>query len=1165
MMNRGSRHSSGTREPYWCDKRRHKRARTGHWVQLAAAVCFLWGQCALALDPTLDVSQYAHTAWTTRDAFFKSPAVAIAQTPDGYLWLGTKMGLLRFDGVRSNPWTPPDGEHLPSSSVVSLVAARDGTLWVGTDAGIASWDGKELKRYHELDQQRILTLLEDREGTVWIGGQSDPASLLCAVRTGRMRCWGQDGALGRSVFSLYEDSKGCLWVGSASGLWRWNPGPEKVYVLPRTVPPLQLNDLNEGGDGRLLIAMRGGVMQFTNGQAEHYSLPDGPKPYSARRLLRDRSGSLWIGTIDRGLLHVHHGRTDVFSRSDGLSGEIVQNMLEDREGNVWVVTNGGIDRFREYAVSNISSQQGLSTDAGGSVLAAGDGNVWIGTFHDLNRWDHGKVTVFDKRNGLPDNKPQAQYEDYRGRIWVFTSRGLALFENGKFTQIKGVPGGDVRSIAGDRAENLWLAEDRSLLHLRSMKLVEQISWSQFGQKLPANELIIDQEHGGLWLGFGASDRVAYFKEGKIHSSYTAADGLGKGTVTSLHLDKHGALWAATQSGLSIIKDGRIVTLTSNDGLGCDAVDWAIEDDNGSAWLQMPCGLLRIQAAELDAWLVDKSQKIHPTVFDGADGFFPRADPLATYSPRVSKGPDGKLWFLSSGGVSAIDPNHLPFNNLPPPVYIERVVADDRSHNVSNAMHLPPRVHSVTIDYAALSLAVPEKVRFRIKLEGLDYEWQDVGTRRQAFYTNLPPRNYRFLVMACNNSGVWNKQGASMDFTIDPAYYQTSWFRALCVAAFLALLWAAYLMRVRHLQQHERKLRDVVETIPTIAWTALPDGWVDFSNHHWEEYTGLSIEKGSGSGWEAAVHPDDVKRHAEKWRASVASGELFENEARYRRVDGEYRWFLVRAVPLRDRGGKIRKWYGTKTDIEDRKRAEQLQTELAHMNRVTTLGELAASISHELKQPITAAMTNANTGLRWLKRAQPDVEEASEAIKRVVKDGARAADIIDRLRSLCKNSPPERESLDLNEIIREMVVLLRGEANRCAISIRSDVSANLPRTMADRVQVQQVLMNIMLNGIESMSETGGVLTVKSQISRDGQVLVSISDTGIGLPTGKADQIFSAFFTTKPQGSGMGLAISRSIIESHRGRLWATANDGRGATFHFTLPVAVEEVKAPAGGS
>jgi signal transduction histidine kinase len=225
-----------------------------------------------------------------------------------------------------------------------------------------------------------------------------------------------------------------------------------------------------------------------------------------------------------------------------------------------------------------------------------------------------------------------------------------------------------------------------------------------------------------------------------------------------------------------------------------------------------------------------------------------------------------------------------------------------------------------------------------------------------------------------------------------------------------------------------------------------------------------------------------------------------------------------------------------------------------------LGELAASISHELKQPIASAMANAQASLRWLKRAQPDLDQACRSAEAIVKDEVRAADIIDRLRSLYKKTPPQRESVEVDKIIGEMVLLLQGEANEHAVSIRTDLAADLPKILADRVQLQQVLMNLMLNGIEAMKETGGVLPVKTGRSECGQVLISVSDTGVGLPTGKADEVFNAFFTTKSQGSGMGLAISRSIVESHGGRLWATSHDGRGATFHFSLPTAVGKVSA-----
>jgi PAS domain S-box-containing protein len=367
-------------------------------------------------------------------------------------------------------------------------------------------------------------------------------------------------------------------------------------------------------------------------------------------------------------------------------------------------------------------------------------------------------------------------------------------------------------------------------------------------------------------------------------------------------------------------------------------------------------------------------------------------------------------------------------------------------------------------------------------------------------------------------------------------------------------------RVQQLRREEGKLREAIETIPAMALIIGPDGAVQFRNRRWAEYTGLS-QLGNAEGFEkTAIHPEDLDRHVRRWGASLASGEPFEEEMRIRRTDGEYRWFLSRAVPLRDKRGKVVKWYGAATDIQDRKLAEELQAELAHTNRVSTLGELAASISHELKQPISAAVMSAQASLRWLNRDQPDLDEPRRATAESVKDGVRAAHIIDRLGSLFKKTPPQRESVDVDEIIGEMVMLLRGEANRYVVSIHTNLAAELPKITADRVQLQQVLMNLMLNGIEAMKETGGVLTVKTEPGEGGQVLISVSDTGVGLPAGRADEIFNAFFTTKPQGTGMGLAISRSVVESHGGRLWATSHDGRGATFHFSLPTAVMEVSA-----
>jgi len=763
---------------------------------------------ASALDPSLDISQYAHTAWKVREGFSKGTIETIAQTPDGYLWLGTEFGLLRFDGVRAVPWQPPSGEHLPSSDIRSLIAARDGTLWIGTVKGLASWKDGKLTQYPELAKQNVYTLLEDSGGTVWAGGLGTHTGSLCAIQGGRAQCVGEDGSLGYGVLSLYEDSGGNLWAGAATGLWRWKPGSPRLYPMPEPKP--QIRSLIEGDNGALLIGMLDGIRRLVDGKAETYPLSAGLQ-FRPNRLFRDRNGGLWIGTLDRGLLHVHQGRTDVFAESDGLSGDQVFSLFEDREGNIWVATGNGLDRFRDLAIPTISVKQGLSNGNPLSVLAARDGNVWLGTQDGLNRWNDGQVTIYRKRSGLPDDAIESLFQDDGGRIWVSTHSGVARLENGRFTPVGALPGGVVHSIAGDSAGNLWISyQNDGLFHLLGGDVVEQIPWAKLGHKDYAWSLLSDSLQGGLWLGFFQGG-VAYFKDGQVRASYAASDGLGEGRVTGLQLERDGTLWAATEGGLSRVNNGHVTTLTSKNGLPCDTVHWSMEDNEHSVWLYTACGLVRIARPELDAWAADPKRTIQVTVFDSSDGVRIHAT-NSGYSPRVAKTADGKLWFTPFDGVSVIDPRHLAFNQLPPPVHIEQVIADGKSYwqNLSgdaSSSHprLPPLVRDLQIDYTALSLVAPEKVRFRYKLEGLDFDWQDAGNRRQAFYNNLAPRKYRFRVIACNNSGVWNEQGAALDFAIAPAYWQTNWFRALCLLTFAAMLWTVYQLRVRTLERRQAVL------------------------------------------------------------------------------------------------------------------------------------------------------------------------------------------------------------------------------------------------------------------------------------------------------------------------------------------------------------------------
>ncbi|HME39348.1 MAG TPA: two-component regulator propeller domain-containing protein [Steroidobacteraceae bacterium] len=802
----------------------------------AAVALLVHSPAAFALD-ALDLTQYAHTAWTA-EAGFKGTTRSIVQTPDGYLWLGTEFGLVRFDGVRFVPWIPPPGERLPSSDILSLVAARDGTLWIGTLEGLSSWNNGRLLHYPEFAHEPVLALLEDQGGTVWVGG----AGKICAIRGGSVECHEIDapsgegahygyGNRGQGVYSLYEDNERRLWAATESGLWQWTPGPPRRWLTQSTETQ---QALAQGDHSTGLIAITEtylNLRQITGEKTEEYVLPGFRRPFKPFRLLRDRHGALWIGTSQQGVLHVHHGKTTQFAPSNGLSGGAVQSLFEDREGTIWVGTTNGLDRFREPAVFTVSAFHGLSIPAL-SVLSAHDGSLWIGGVDGVNRWNRGQVTIYRSVTspnrhgpaaqegtanpgpgelhegprevadpGLPSNETGSLLEDQRGRVWVSTSRGVAWFENGRFTRALGVPVGIANAIIADKNEGVWISYPGSgLFHVVDGRAIDSVAWpwshQQHDPRLSA--IIADPVRDGLWLGF-LDGGIAHVKDGQVDASIGNKNGLGAGEVWHLYIDRGGTLWVATQSGLSRVKEGSIATLTTKNGLPCDAVRWVMEDDVSSLWLYTACGLLRISQTELGAWASNPNYAIHTSVYDSSDGI--RLHELINgNSPVVTKSVDGKLWFAHSDGVSAIDPRDLSFNRLPPPVHIEQISADGKTYGAGEGLRLPPRVRDLSIDYTALSLVAPEKVRFRYKLEGQDLEWKEVLNSRHVQYSNLAPGSYRFRVIASNNSGLWNEHGDSREFSIAPAYWQSNWFRTACVLAFAGSLWLLYRLRLRHISR-----------------------------------------------------------------------------------------------------------------------------------------------------------------------------------------------------------------------------------------------------------------------------------------------------------------------------------------------------------------------------
>ncbi len=509
----------------------------------------------------------------------------------------------------------------------------------------------------------------------------------------------------------------------------------------------------------------------------------------------DRSRSLWIGTGNEGLVRHVHGRIERFSRVDGLSGDVINTIFEDREGNVWVATSSGLDRFRDVKVATLTSREGLP---GGDVLAvtaSRDGSVWIGEDSALLHWREGGISVYGAGQGLPGNATTSLLEDSRGRLWVGVDNGLAWWERGRFFSFS-MPDasavGVVRAMVEDRDGSVWVATtqaDHALLHIRGERLVEIVPAERIGG--PQISAIAAHPEGGVWLGLIDSELKLY-RNGRVES-ITKLDSPDRRLLYGLLPGTHG-LWLITSRGLGLLRNGTLSTLDTRRGLPCDDVEDAVPGDDGSLWVKTLCGLVRIPAGELDAWSAHPERRVRVRVLDAFDG---AQTGLSPFTPRSTKSLDGRLWFaLEGGGLQVLDPKRMKDNAVPPPVRILRVTADRKSYAPESRLRLPPLTGEVEIDYTALSLTIPEKVRFRYRLAGAGGDWHDAGMRREAFFTNLKPGSYRFSVVACNNDGVWNPQAATLDFTVLPAFYQTRAFLLLCVAAVTLLAWAGYRWQIR---------------------------------------------------------------------------------------------------------------------------------------------------------------------------------------------------------------------------------------------------------------------------------------------------------------------------------------------------------------------------------
>jgi ligand-binding sensor domain-containing protein/signal transduction histidine kinase len=747
-----------------------------------------------ALDPSHTLSEYGHQVWLSENGLPQNTVQAIAQTRDGYIWIGTQEGLARFDGVKFEIFDKQNTPEIKSNDIRALFTDGSGILWIGTSSGLISWDGGRFAKFGTN---------QDWAGNYLGPINGDHDSVQFVTSRGLVSCEGgkcgvqeMSDVVTNSIKSLFVRADGSLLVVTATGLKLREDGALTEW----TVEGLNIANVTaiaEDYNRTLWFGTSEGVSEVRDGKAKLYSMREGLPSGRVTCLHVDRQGAVWIGTSN-GLARLRNGQIETFTTANGLSSNLVLSILEDREGSVWVGTEaGGLNLLKNRKFTTLTSKDGLASDLVKAIYQDRQGGVWIGTNGGgLTLWKDGKASTFTTRDGLASDVVLSLAGDDAGNLWIGTPDGLNLFKNGKFqtlTVADGLSNDLVRSVYVDKRGDLWVGTRAGLNRFRDNQFT--IYTTKDGLANDFVGALFEDSKGNLWIGtLGGLSRFT----GETFTTFTTSDGLSSNTVTCLFEDQAGDLWIGTNGGgLNRLRDGKFVSVTSRDGLPDDVIYRVLEDGTERLWCSSNKGIFRLDTKELNALAARQIKTLNPTLYGTPDGMLTRECSGGGH-PAAWKMNDGKLWFATIKGVATVDADHLAVNSIPPPLVIEQLRVDDQVTPLKTAMKIAAGSTRFDFYYTAPSFIAPENVRFRYKLEGFDRDWIDGGSRRVAYYTNLRPGSYKFHVMAANSDGVWNEQGAAFDFYLEPRFYQTYWFYALIVLLLAATGWQLYRLRVRRI-------------------------------------------------------------------------------------------------------------------------------------------------------------------------------------------------------------------------------------------------------------------------------------------------------------------------------------------------------------------------------
>ncbi|HEY3382243.1 MAG TPA: two-component regulator propeller domain-containing protein [Vicinamibacterales bacterium] len=775
-------------------------------VMTIATVTWLTAGVAFGLDPSKRISQYTQQAWGVEDGLPQAMAQAITQTRDGYIWAGTQEGLLRFDGMRFTVYDKSNTPAIHSNDVGALLETRDGALWIATNGGLVRLKDDVFTGFTMRDglvNDWTYSLAEAPDGALWIGTSGGGVS---CFKNGRFTSYTTKNGLPHDmVSSIVVTTDGVVWMATGAGLTRFSNGALTVYGTRDGLPSTNVRRLMIDTDGSLWIGTSGGLAHLVDGKFVAY--PKLPGAGDVRALERDREGSLWIGTDGSGLHRMRDGAFEHYTTRQGLTSDFVADVYEDREGNLWVGTlNGGLLRLKDTAFTTYTTTEGLSNNFVRPILEASDGSVWIGTQGGgLNRLKNGTVTTWQMRDGLPNDLVWGLHEGRDGSIWIGTNGGLTQLRGGRFKSWSakdGLCGDIVRAIFEDRDGTMWIGtRGGGLCTLQRGKFTSHFNDGEVPGGLV--HAIVEDRAGTIWIGSNAG-LTRY--DHNTFKTYTTKDGLSNDNVYTVREDPDdGSLWIGTYGGgLTRMKNGVFARYTVRNGLYDDVVFDVLDDRHGSLWMSCNKAVFRVNKRDLDRFSRGEIPSFASTVYGIGDGM-KSAECNGNVQPAAWRTRDGRLWFPTVKGVVSIDPVQVRNNLAPPRVLIQRVFVDGAEVGLRGAIEVKPGAGSLEFRYAALTFISPRRVSFRYMLEGFDREWVEAGGRRTAYYTNIPPGAYRFLVIARNTDGAWSAAPQAVSFYLKPHVYQTWWFYALTGLVLVGLFFGAHRVRVRSMKVREQDL------------------------------------------------------------------------------------------------------------------------------------------------------------------------------------------------------------------------------------------------------------------------------------------------------------------------------------------------------------------------